>query len=657
MRRPGSAVFMWALRLLAAVTVALLAAPTTAVAQRDRFLAELVGFLRTLSGIYGDEGPRLTAHLDAMGAALDVWDASIRDTEFQLRPKLKGADAVTALQVHTLLASLYLERSRFDDAARAFNEDIRIDPRRAAFHRLAGLAYQAASRHADAAAAFRNAWLRDPEDPQNAYRLLAFKTSQTSAKDLERALATLSKIEIELTRRARPRAESPFLNVNAIDDDAGGTMAFVPARYAPAFSVLLRGDFAAGITALRAALATDPLVADPASRSDAVIGGIAALREGRADAAIELLEGAVAKSGNSSEAHRILGTAYSVGGNVAQSVGHLRDALRLNRRDERSWLALARTLEDAGQLTDAVEALRQAVTELPDSGALRWRLSATAGKRQRTEESDLVLVTAVDRLVMLAGRGELYGRAASLAQAHLDYERAVSLLERRVALTPNNAAAHKVLGRAYVEQGREEIGYAELVVALLLDPDDPETLTTLGRLHLAAGRLMQAIESLERAIAADPGNAQAVRALGDALLRSDRTAEGQQRVEESVRLQAGAVEEQRRLRTAAMLSTQAELGMAKGDYSGAIATWQQAIELEPRDTASHLRLADAFVAAKRPDEAVAQLKTAISMNARPEAHRRLAEVYAALGRAEESASERRTYVEKRLRELATPTVP
>ena len=125
---------------------------------------------------------------------------------------------------------------------------------------------------------------------------------------------------------------------------------------------------------------------------------------------------------------------------------------------------------------------------LPESGELRWQLSTISGKRQRTDDADLELMAVADRLVVLAGKGDLYGRIAGLAQAHLDYDRAVALLEQRVTLTPNNASAHQALGRAYVDQGREDEGYAELVVALWLDPSSAETLTAIGRLHLGAGR-------------------------------------------------------------------------------------------------------------------------------------------------------------------------
>src|SRR5262249_47384726 len=152
--------------------------------------AALVQFYQTLRGAYGDEGPQLAAHLETMTRALTAWDAEIRNAESQLQPRLKGADAQTALEVHTILASLYLERSRFDDALREFDADIRIDPTRAAFHRYKGMIYQATARPVDAADAFRAAWLLDPADPQNTYRLVVYRSNSTTAPQIEKALAS-----------------------------------------------------------------------------------------------------------------------------------------------------------------------------------------------------------------------------------------------------------------------------------------------------------------------------------------------------------------------------------------------------------------------------------------------------------------------------------
>ena len=658
----------------------LLTVPSVAAAQREPFYSAVVAFYRSVPGLYGDEGPQLTAQLAAMSAALERWDGEIRDAERGLRARLQSVDDdQTKLQIHTTLASLYMERGRLGDAAREFDEDITVDPRRAAFHRLKGLVLQASSRPAEAAEAFRTAWRLDPDDPQNAYRLIAHGSMPATAQDIARARATLANLERRLIRRDQPGTSAPFTNVTGINDDAGGGMAFVPAAYASGFSYILRGDLDRGVAELRAAVTNDPLVTDPASRSDPMVRGIAALRQaasarpsalpeaavdksalaaasadtsaagGAVASAIEHLETAVAADAGSSEAHRVLATAYAITGDIARSVQHLREAVRLHPRDERSRLALAQTLAAVDRSAEADEVLRAAVAELPEATALRWRLSTRAQAGQ--DDDDLALIDMADRLVLLVGKGELYRALAGLAQLHLDDGKAIALLERAVRITPNNAAAHKALGRAYVENGREDEGYAELVIALLLNPEDVETLTALGRWHLAADQPAPAVDALERAAAIDPTDRLAIHALAGALIRVGRAAEGKQRLQESERLQAEAIEADRRGKAAAVLRFNAEMRMTERDFAGAVEIWRQALLLQQGRAAVHLRLAEALAGANRPDEAVAAYRTAISLEAGADAHRRLAELYDSIGRTGEADRERAAHVERRLAEL------
>ena len=328
--------------------------------------------------------------------------------------------------------------------------------------------------------------------------------------------------------------------------------------------------------------------------------------------------------------------------------------VQLNPQNERAWLTLARTLEGIDNVEGAVQALRDAIAAMPDAGALRWLLSTLSPRLQRSDDTNAELIAVADRLVLLAGNGELYGRVAELAQSHLNYDRAIELLEKRVALTPNNPAAHRALGRAYVDHGQESAGYAELVMALLLDPDDTDALAAIGRVHLAAGRYAAGAEALEKVVALRPSEHDVLRALGAALIQLGRTAEGNARIEESARAQAAAVEEQRRLRTFGMLGSQATLRMGRGEDEGAIELWRDVIKLDPSNAGHYLRLADALVRAKRMGEAEASLRTAIARGGGPEAHRRLAEVLTALGRSEESARERQLYRDQRLQDLLRP---
>ena len=625
---------------------------STASAQKEQFFDPLLTFYRTLAGTYGDEGPRLTALVTEIEAALGRWDTAIANAERDLRAQLAGADAQTSLQIHTVLASMYLDRGRFADALRELEQDLRLDPGRAAFHRLKGLALEALDRPRDAADAFRAAWLLAGDDPQNAYRLVVQRAEKTTASDTARAIETLRAFETALVRGEHPGGERPFISLRPIDDEAGGAMAFAPAAYAPAFALLVEGQLEAGVAALKEAVTADRLVTDPALRLEPALRGTAALRAatGDVESVIRPLETALASARSSAQLHRMLGIAYGIRGDVTQAVNHLREAVRLEPRDERSWLALARTLDDLGEWSEAAGVLREAVATLPDAGELRWRLSVVSGRRQRTDEADLALVAAADRLIVLAGNGDFLGAVASLAQAHLDYTRAITLLERRVTLTPNSGSAHLALGRAYLDEGREDEGYAELVAALWLDPANAEALTGLGRLHLGAGRYAAAIQALTRAVVLAPA-AESVHALGEALTHAGQADEGRRRLEEAERLRSQAVETQRRLRTAGMLALEAELHIAQGRYEQAVTAWQQVMELQGRSAATHVRLAETYRAAKRLDEAASQLRMALAANAGADAHRRLADVYAALGRSDDSARARAAYAEAQLREL------
>ena len=73
--------------LVSAFVLMLLVVPSTRYAQRARSSPRSWCSISP-RGLYGDEGPRLTMHLEAMSTALTRWDNGISDAERQLRPRL-----------------------------------------------------------------------------------------------------------------------------------------------------------------------------------------------------------------------------------------------------------------------------------------------------------------------------------------------------------------------------------------------------------------------------------------------------------------------------------------------------------------------------------------------------------------------------------------
>jgi tetratricopeptide (TPR) repeat protein len=128
----------------------------------------------------------------------------------------------------------------------------------------------------------------------------------------------------------------------------------------------------------------------------------------------------------------------------------------------------------------------------------------------------------------------------------LDLTAAESAYRRRVAVTPNDSAAHLDLAEILRAQDRQDEALAEALVAVVLDPTSARSFTTIGQIHAAAGRDVEAMTSLRRAIALDPSHLEAHYALSRALARLNRADEAREELQIFERLQEKAMADQRR---------------------------------------------------------------------------------------------------------------
>src|SRR5262245_11032060 len=327
---PMSRAFVLPLITVVLFSNATLAQP--ALETKQRFVAGLIRFMEALPGTYGDEGPRLVTSLDEMEAGLRRWDAGLRGYEIAMREQLLGAQPAVAASLHVPLGSVLLERGRFDDAVREFEEAARLEPQRANVQMFRGFAYQAAGRPADATRAFRAAWQLDPTDPIAAY--LAARTGSGGGRspDLQQAIRALSAFQRErLAQDAQRHAH--FTTVSLLEESSGNHPEFPPALYADGFASIRAGKYEEALVSLRAAVAADPMSVDVALNSQPYRQGILALRGGRLDAATRELKAAIEMNPGSSEAHRALGTAFRLDQQYDASIDQFESAIRLRRDD------------------------------------------------------------------------------------------------------------------------------------------------------------------------------------------------------------------------------------------------------------------------------------------------------------------------------------
>ena len=619
---------------------ALVASPAIAAAQRAVFVEGLSELTDAVAGTYGDEGGRVGPALDKMAGGLAEWDRAIRAFESRLASELPGASSRAAFQMREALARMYVERGRLADAVRELDAASRLEPQRADLHLLRGLVLDASARPTDAGEAFRSAWALDASDPISAYHLFHHAATTGNTQDMQGARETLAAAYLRLLQDGARAKAFPSVGIELLQDSAASAPVLSPVAYRRAYGHLANGNYVEAIAEFRRAAALDPLVTDPASRSPSMMQAAAALRQGRLTEARSLLEEAPALQ-DSSEMHRVVGLIYWADSQDDKSIEQLEAAIRVNARDERSRLALARVLTSAGRDSDAERALRETLQALPDSALAHWWLGRAYERLNRFADARREFELAAAGAV--AGRSLFDASIGRLAADAADFPGAAEAFALSVRASPNDPAGRKYLAGALLQQDRADEAFAELVAALLIDPVDADAHAGVGRIHLNAGRYDQAVTALRRAVELSANHTEARYALATALMRSGKRDEAARELERVEHAQREMLAERRRNMSLVVLKEEAALRAAEGSYDRAAALWQQAIDREPGRPSNHLGLAAVLAGAGRIDTAIAHYEKAAALGADPVVYRRLAELYTKAGRIDDAARARVLY--------------
>jgi tetratricopeptide (TPR) repeat protein len=396
--------------------------------------------------------------------------------------------------------------------------------------------------------------------------------------------------------------------------------------------------------------ATDPLIVDPAARSDGMQRAAAFLRRGSLRDALSALEAVVKTSPRSSEAHRLLATAAGLAGDSRRSVQQFEAALGIRPDDERSWLALADEHIEAGALNEAARTLEKGIASIPGSGGLRWKL---AGLRIRLEQVGGALAQFIEaeRLGPISGRAAVHQAVARAATLEQDVTTAIAAAEQRVRARLNDSAAHRDLADLYTKLGRQDEAFAELAIAAWLDPVDQLTFIALGRSFMADGRDEDAVAAFERAVMLQPDLREARYGLAQALTRASRREEAQRHLVEFERQRAEATARERRAIDIDAIKGEAARRSAAGQHAQAVMLWKKVLGMEPDRAQNYLDLAEALVKAGSLEESLQYFVKTAELDGVAEVHLRLAEVLTRLGRARESALARETYEKLRLEDF------
>ena len=249
----------------------------------------------------------------------------------------------------------------------------------------------------------------------------------------------------------------------------------------------------------------------------------------------------------------------------------------------------------AGRLDEAEARYRRILSQAPRQRDALHLLGVIAHQRGDHARA----VSLIDRAIAVDGRDPAFHNNRGTALLALGRHGAAEAAFRRaLELNPAYAEAHNNLGNALQEQGHPEAAIGCYGAALAARPNYPEALSNLGRAQRALGDLAAAEASFRAAVSLRPDYAQAMKNLGDAVAERGRPEEAAEHYLAASRANPKDAEPR---------AAQAALLERASDLEAALAEAEAALSLEPANVRASLVAARSERRLGRLQEGLARL--------------------------------------------------
>jgi len=286
-------------------------------------------------------------------------------------------------------------------------------------------------------------------------------------------------------------------------------------------------------------------------------------------------------------------------------------ALSLDEQSVGAYMVLANVYAQTGQFEKAMAAQKKALSLDPANSIINALYGFSLYKLGRFKEAIKFFKKAI--------RTDPKPPSWYLQPLGLSYfmmgqnEEAIAVFKKLVSREPKKAAAHALLGAAFIASGKPEEAVGMLEKALSLNPNPPGWYS--GRLSVARlgiGQPEEAITLLREALSRDPENAEVCQWLSVAL-----TFEGKYEEALSMAKKAVSLEERGpggQTSTAMFYWCLGTPYHMMGQYREAIAAFKKGISLWPEYVYGHIGLTASYSLSGRMEEACAQAAEVLRIN-------------------------------------------
>ncbi len=304
------------------------------------------------------------------------------------------------------------------------------------------------------------------------------------------------------------------------------------------------------------------------SNSPVVAQAQALLRDGKIDAAIELLKPLPRSNSNDTAVSHLFGLAYYQKGDYGRAIEHLTIAVKLGPEGSPQYwqgvqmLGLSQYL--LGHLKEAIPYLEQVGNSSPNNVEIGYVLGLSYIQTQNPSK-------------------------------------AREAFARMFNIQPNSASAYLINAQMMIRQRFEEFAEKELQRALELDPKLPQANFLLGELAIFRAIIDRCIELLRTEIAINPAFGMAYYRLGEAYTRQLKWDEAIAPLQKSIWLNPYF---------SGPYIVLGKVHLKKGDLSNAETILRRALKMDPNNFSGHHLLAQVLQQAKRLEEAKKEFETA-----------------------------------------------
>jgi tetratricopeptide (TPR) repeat protein len=247
--------------------------------------------------------------------------------------------------------------------------------------------------------------------------------------------------------------------------------------------------------------------------------GVAKLRCGRVDDALEIFRAALELDPDFVDGHTQLGIALLKARRTDEALSELRIAGQLQPNSALNHNNLGAVFQTQGQLDEAAAEFRRALELQPNYQLAYSNLGSVLNLQGHFDEATATLRQALemkpDDADAHSHLGDAWHNQGRNADAIAEYQRALEL-------RPQNHKFHINLGVALARHGQLNEALVILRRALKLYPDDFPILINLGNVLFRQRRFDDAIVSYRRAVELNPDSVHAHNSLGNAFRDSGR---------------------------------------------------------------------------------------------------------------------------------------